>query len=163
MDTKAIQDWLNEHCKDWYRKKQLRVLVCGGRNFANWQKFVWPRVPTQGWDLELYRQKEAEAAFVNRVLDDILDWVGSVFVIDGAAPGADSQGYTWRLYAQQAGQRFPADWDKHGKSAGSIRNQLMLFEGKPDIVVAFPGGVGTADMVRKAKRAGVPVLEVEYK
>jgi formate dehydrogenase assembly factor FdhD len=32
-----------------------------------------------------------------------------------------------------------------------------LSKGKPDLVVAFPGGRGTADMVRKAQTAGVPV------
>jgi ABC-type sugar transport system substrate-binding protein len=36
----------------------------------------------------------------------------------------------------------------------------MLDEGKPDIVVAFPGGTGTADMVRRARKAGVVVIEV---
>lgn len=45
----------------------------------------------------------------------------------------------------------------NGKAAGPIRNQRMLDEGKPDLVVAFPGGRGTADMVRRAKAAGVPV------
>lgn len=35
----------------------------------------------------------------------------------------------------------------------------MIFEGKPDLVVAFPGGAGTADMVSRARRAGIDVLE----
>jgi hypothetical protein len=33
----------------------------------------------------------------------------------------------------------------------------MLDEGKPDLVLAFPGGRGTRNMVGQAKRAGVPV------
>jgi hypothetical protein len=37
----------------------------------------------------------------------------------------------------------------------------MLLEGKPDLVVAFPGGKGTADMVRRARKANVPVKEIE--
>jgi hypothetical protein len=36
----------------------------------------------------------------------------------------------------------------------------MLEEGKPDLVVAFPGGTGTANMVKQARAAGVEVLEV---
>ena len=52
-----------------------------------------------------------------------------------------------------------ADWDKHGKSAGPIRNARML-GWKPDVVVAFPGDVGTRDCVSKAKAAGIPVREV---
>ena len=40
--------------------------------------------------------------------------------------------------------------------------QIMLDEGKPDLVVAFPGGRGTADMIRKAEGAGVPVVTVPF-
>jgi hypothetical protein len=37
----------------------------------------------------------------------------------------------------------------------------MLYEGKPDLVVAFPGGKGTAMMVDIATKAGVKVIKVE--
>jgi ABC-type branched-subunit amino acid transport system substrate-binding protein len=37
----------------------------------------------------------------------------------------------------------------------------MIREGKPDAVVAFPGGRGTADMVRQARAAGIEVREVQ--
>lgn len=47
-----------------------------------------------------------------------------------------------------------------GKAAGPIRNQRMLDDGKPDRVLAFPGGRGTANMVKLAKAAGVPVHEI---
>ena len=57
---------------------------------------------------------------------------------------------------------FPADWNKFGKAAGFIRNQQMIDEGKPDLVVALPGGRGTADMVRRAKKHGIEVAEVKY-
>jgi hypothetical protein len=50
---------------------------------------------------------------------------------------------------------------KHGRAARPIRNQRMLDEGKPDLVVAFPGGRGTTDMIRRAERAGVPVRQVQ--
>lgn len=56
---------------------------------------------------------------------------------------------------------FYADWKKHGRAAGPIRNQRMLDEGKPELVLAFHTdpklGRGTADMVRRARAAGVPV------
>lgn len=82
-------------------------------------------------------------------------------VIHGAATGADSLAHEW------AGDRmiwrlgYPANWKKHGLSAGPRRNQWMLDNEKPDLVVAFPGGDGTADMVRRAKGAGVKVIEVQ--
>ena len=50
---------------------------------------------------------------------------------------------------------FPADWKVRGRAAGHIRNQQMLDEGRPHLVVAFPGGRGTADMVRRARAAGI--------
>jgi hypothetical protein len=57
---------------------------------------------------------------------------------------------------------YEADWISLGRKAGPIRNQRMLEEGKPDLVMAFPGGRGTADMVRRGKEAGVEVIEVTY-
>jgi hypothetical protein len=36
----------------------------------------------------------------------------------------------------------------------------MIDEGKPELVIAFPGGSGTADMVRRARAANIPVIEV---
>jgi len=54
---------------------------------------------------------------------------------------------------------FPADWKSYGKGAGPIRNQLMLDEGKPDLVLAFHNDIsssrGTADMIRRAKKHGI--------
>ena len=44
-------------------------------------------------------------------------------------------------------------------AAGPKRNQQMLDEAKPDMVVAFPGGKGTAHMRQIAKAAGVPVWQ----
>ena len=56
---------------------------------------------------------------------------------------------------------FPADWDKYHKAAGHIRNQQMLTEGKPTLVLAFHHDLarskGTKDMVRRALKAGLAV------
>ena len=56
---------------------------------------------------------------------------------------------------------YPANWKKHGRAAGPIRNKQMLEEAKPDLVIAFPGGAGTANMVKQAREAGVKV-EIIY-
>ena len=82
---------------------------------------------------------------------------GSV-VIRGGARGAD------RL-AKQAAWHFGfhcadvmANWHRHGRSAGPLRNEAMLRLG-PDVVYAYPtGGRGTADIIRRAKRAGIEVV-----
>lgn len=52
-----------------------------------------------------------------------------------------------------------ADWATYGLSAGPRRNARIL-EWKPDLVIAFPGGIGTANMVHQAIVAGVEVREV---
>lgn len=85
-------------------------------------------------------------------------------IISGGARGADT------LAARSARRQgvelveFPANWDTHGKAAGPIRNQQMLDEGRPDVVWAFTDDIvnskGTADMVRRARKAGIPVYVV---
>jgi hypothetical protein len=81
------------------------------------------------------------------VLDGFDAVYGIACVIHGGANGAD---YIAGRWAQDTGgipvEEFPADWNRHGNSAGPIRNQEMLDKGKPDLVVAFPGGRGTADI-----------------
>lgn len=81
-------------------------------------------------------------------------------VITGGARGIDTIA---NQFARGLGCKtvvFHADWANEGRAAGPKRNARMLAEGKPDFVLAFPGGRGTADMVRRAKAAGVPVVEV---
>ena len=116
-----------------------RVLICGGRD---------PSTQT---------------------LAAVMQWVanncrpGDV-VIHGAANGVDAQaGEAARAFTGIAEEPYPADWRAHGRAAGPIRNKRMLVEGKPDLVVAFPGGRGTANMVQQARKVGVPVIEVEVR
>ena len=117
----------------------MRVLVCGGRDFSDRElisRTLAPYKPTP----------------VNSVCEHKL--------ILGGATGADSLAYEWAEVFGVPFRLFPADWKTHGRAAGPIRNQRMLDEGKPDLVIAFPGGKGTADMVRRARKAGVPVQEI---
>ncbi len=53
-----------------------------------------------------------------------------------------------------------ANWDYHGKRAGHLRNDWMIRYAMPDLVIAFPGGTGTAGMVKLAIEAGIPVHRV---
>ena len=113
----------------------MRVLICGGRDYQNQRK--------------------------------IYDYVGSLpkdaVVIHGGARGADRiAGYTARKEWGLKVEPYPAQWGKYGLSAGFIRNQQMLDEGKPDIVVYFHDDIesskGTKDMVARARKAGIKVL-----
>ena len=85
---------------------------------------------------------------------------GFSVIIHGAARGADSLAGEWAMSRGVTVMAFPADWDAHGRSAGHIRNAQMIAEGKPTVVVAFPGGRGTANMVRQARLSHIPVLQV---
>lgn len=111
-----------------------------------------------------------DRSLVFSTLDDLHSFRGPlVCVIHGACNcnetspqrriGADVWADEWAEDRGVKAWKFPADWMLLGKAAGPRRNQKMLNEGKPDLVVAFPGGKGTADMVRKARVAGVEVME----
>lgn len=111
------------------------VLVCGGRDYAD-RATVW------------------------RVLDRVADRVEVAAIRHGCARGADTLAGEWARERRVPEQRYPADWRMHGKGAGTRRNQTMLDAGGVACVVAFPGGAGTADMVRRARAAGLPVWVV---
>ena len=82
-------------------------------------------------------------------------------VIHGAAKGADILG---GFVADKLGFEvipFPAKWKIYGKGAGPVRNQQMIDEGRPDLVLAFHENIsesrGTKDMVNRARGVGVKV------
>lgn len=87
-------------------------------------------------------------------------------IIHGAARGADTLG---KFVAERIGLKvindgkgFPADWKRYGKGAGPIRNQQMIDEGKPDLILAFHENIsesrGTKDMVARARGIGLKVM-----
>lgn len=138
---------------------EVRVLVCGGRDFGD---FSSQSGDGSAMPLEIIKQKEAEREFFNKKMDEIFKLGLPELVIEGGAKGADTCAFWWAKSRGVPVRTFRADWDKEGKKAGILRNQRMLDEGLPDLVVAFPGGEGTADMVKRAKDAGIDVIEVTY-
>ena len=96
------------------------------------------------------------------LLDILLDNPGISVLIHGDGKGADEIAAKWATSRQVKAEVYPADWLTHGKAAGPIRNSEMLRRSCPDVVVVFPGGVGTADMMGKAlDMDGVTVLDAE--
>lgn len=125
-----------------------RILVCGGRDYNDWPTFrsVLDMIcDKRGWICEP---------------DSYGNYLPSVEIISGMAKGADSLAVDWAVVNWCPIHEYPAEWDKYGKSAGYKRNIKMLEEGKPDLVVAFPGGKGTAMMINLAKKAGVEVIQI---
>ncbi len=122
----------------------MRVLICGGRDLN----------PDLVWDWLEANATEECADALGRA-----QHVRITHVIQGGATGADTGAAHWALSSGIPQSCFTADWDRYGRQAGPLRNTRMLAEGQPDAVIAFPGGAGTADMVRKARAAGLPVVE----
>lgn len=114
----------------------MRVLVCGGRNYS-------------------------DKPFLNRVLNEVHKGYRITTIIEGDASGADRLAGIWARLHNVPNLKFPARWRVHGRAAGPIRNKQMLDEGEPDLVIAFPGGKGTANMVAQAERAGVITIQAE--
>jgi ABC-type Fe3+-hydroxamate transport system substrate-binding protein len=114
----------------------MRVLVCGGRDFD---------------DTEL---------MINSMLF-LHEKTPFSCIIEGGARGADRGARTFAIYMNIPFETYFADWDKYGKGAGPIRNKQMIVEGKPDMVIAFPGGHGTANMIKQATNAGIKIIEIK--
>jgi len=113
----------------------MKILVCGSRNWDR-RKPIW----------------EALGAVKKKK---------NVTVIHGTAKGADTLAgeIGWELGFNI--EKYPANWEKYGKAAGPLRNQKMI-DKNPDVVLAFTEDLdssrGTADTVRRAKKAGIPVF-----
>lgn len=114
----------------------MRVLVCGGRYFRDFGR-------------------------VRAHLDALHDAHGFSILIHGGATGADKLAGRW---ADEASDPivgvviYPAQWARRGRMAGPVRNIFMLRDSRPDLVVAFKGGAGTAGMIDLAEEAGVRVV-----
>lgn len=134
-----------------------KVLVCGGRTYGTVPK------DTLKENLEAAKkQAEQEVTYLYEVLNRVHEKMGIATIIHGNARGADTLAGLWAKGKRVNETRFCADWNKHGKGAGPIRNAQMLSEGNPTIVIAFPGGDGTKNMIEQATKAGVPIYEVSY-
>jgi YspA, cpYpsA-related SLOG family len=114
----------------------MRVLVCGGRAYTD--------------RAELYAELDRVRA----------EYVFGT-IIAGGAQGVGGLTVEWAQVRGIATQVFTSEWGTFGRKAGPLRNARMLAEGRPDIVVAFPGSRETANMVKQAKAAGVWVLTVD--
>lgn len=111
-----------------------RVLVCGDRNWSNY------------------------GVIANR----LRELSRGTLIISGGARGADTLACLAAKALGFAYVEVRADWERHGKAAGAIRNREML-KLKPDLVIAFHDDLtkskGTADMLRIARAAGIPTEE----
>lgn len=115
----------------------FKVIIAGSRSFRNY---------------ELLKHK----------CDEILKNKEDIVVVSGCASGADAFGV---IYANERGfgiEKYPADWEKYGKSAGYRRNEIMA--AKAEALIAFWDGQskGTAHMIKLAQEKGLKVRVVRF-
>lgn len=112
-----------------------KALVCGGRLYS-------------------------ELSYFNSMMDSLRERFDITKIVHGAATGADSLADVWAHRNHIPVTAYSADWKNIGKAAGIVRNQKMLDEEDPDLVIAFPGGRGTEDMCSRAREAKITVLVI---
>jgi hypothetical protein len=127
-----------EKTNDWQlvRRRRLvwpekRVLVCGATSYDNWDH-----------------------------LKSVLHYCQPTTILHGHATGVDQLASLYAQIFRINELRFPAQWRVHGIDAALIRNELMFVHGKPHLVVAFPGGINRDDLVRRARRSMLRIIEV---
>lgn len=113
----------------------FKVLVCGGREFD-------------------------DLTTLYSIMDGLHEMYNITEVIHGDARGADRLADQWAKERGIKVTAYAANWAKHGKAAGPKRNNTMLKQ-KPHLVVAFPGGTGTADMVKKSYRHRIKTIVLD--
>lgn len=113
----------------------MKVIICGSRYLK---------------DVALVARAVEAAPFrVDATRDEI---------VVGGAGGVDSAALDWAWGHRCATIRnMPADWDKHGRKAGPIRNQEMVDYADACIAIPCPKSKGTWDTVRRAEAKGIPV------
>lgn len=78
-------------------------------------------------------------------------------VVSGSARGVDRLGESWANFNKTPIKRFPADWDRHGKGAGYIRNAEMAEYGEALVALWDGRSKGTKHMIDTALKKGLPV------
>lgn len=120
----------------------MKVIIAGGRDFEDYQ-FLEDTL----WDL--YGDRDYG-------LRDVTE------IVQGGARGADALGSQFAEVHNLPEREFPADWDKHGKRAGYLRNEEMAEYA--DVLIAFWDGEsrGTRHMIQTALAAGLEVHVYRY-
>ena len=115
----------------------MKVIIAGGRDFTDYERL---------------------SCFCDKVLVNQKD----IEIVSGTAKGADLLGERYANQKNYPVKRFPADWNKYGKSAGFHRNSQMAQYA--DALIAFwdQRSRGTKMMIELAKKQGLKVQIVKY-
>lgn len=122
----------------------MNIIVCGGRDFTD-VCLLWRTLD----ELQASTPEPGIRLVIDGASDDVT----------GPYKGADYWAHQWAMARNLPTVRCHAKWQAEGKAAGPIRNGHML-EFQPDLLVAFPGGKGTRNMIEQAARAGIVIKSV---
>lgn len=100
--------------------------------------------------------------FDKKYIFDKLDKVNKkrniTLLIEGGEKGVDTICKKWAIKNKIPVAEEKAEWDRLGIKAEMIRNKRMLKRYKPDLLLAFEGGKGTANCVEEARKLGASIL-----
>jgi hypothetical protein len=117
------------------KKEKFRVIVAGSREFNDYD-FL----------------KEKLDHLLAKKLEDF-----EIIIVSGTAAGADKLG---ERYANESGfdiYRYPADWNKFGKSAGYLRNVQMAENADACVVFRVNNSKGSTHMINIANEKNLLV------
>lgn len=140
-----------------FRQNEFRIIITGGREYG-WNKDpvtkkLTPNIEQQRHVFDTIERLKIAADQADRKL----------VIIHGGARGADTLADEAANFFGVKIKSYPIsneDWNKYGKAAGMLRNKQMRDENDPHLVVAFPGGRGTANMCALAKENFIIVRKV---
>ena len=113
-----------------------RILICGGRDYTDAAQFADTMAVAQKWFSQ------------------------NCCIIEGGAKGADAMARNWAKANGKPCLTIEPNWSVYGLRAGMVRNTWMLVYGLPDLVIAFPGGIGTADMIRQTEKSKIALWRI---
>lgn len=119
---------------------ELKLIVAGGRDFSDYPLLV--REVTH----------IAEIVYCDK----------SVSIVGGGARGADQLGEQFAKSNNVQFYKFPADWNKHGKAAGFIRNKQMGDFANALLAFWDNKSRGTAHMIEYMRSLKKPVYIINY-
>ena len=96
------------------------------------------------------------------LLKDTLSKINITLLVSGGAMGADTLGEQYAKENDIETKIFLPDWEKHGRSAGMLRNTDIINES--EVVIAFWDGSskGTLDSINKAKKLNKKLIIIDY-
>lgn len=102
----------------------------------------------------------SDMAYLTDRMDFARVWFAQDYcVIQGEARGADTLARAWAELRGVCCIGVRANWERYNGRAGGIRNAWMRDFCLPQLVIAFPGGTGTADMIKLAEKAKIDVWQ----